>query len=241
MILYVVGFGSGSRGCMTLDAQQAITQSDLIIGYTTYTNIIQRFFPDKTCLSTGMRQETERVRMALEKAQRQNVALVCSGDPELYGMAGLAYQLQTEYPDTEIEVVAGVSAAFSGGAILGSPLTHDFAVISLSDLLTPADVIEKRLRGAAIADFVIVLYNPASKHRPDHLKRACSVILENRSPETVCGYVRNIGREGQCSRILSLAELRNTKLDMFTTVFIGNSETVEISGKMVTPRGYRCV
>ena len=241
MKLYVVGFGCGSRGGMTADAQQAIEQSDLVIGYTAYIEIVQRFFPDKCCKSTGMRQETERVRMALDAAQHQNTALVCSGDPELYGMAGLAFQLQSDYPDAEIEVIAGVSAAFSGGAILGAPLTHDFAVISLSDLLTPADVIEKRLRGAALADFVIVLYNPTSKHRPDHLKKACDILLEFRAPETVCGYVRNIGRDGQTNRILTLAELRDTPADMFTTVFIGSSATVEINGKMVTPRGYRDV
>ncbi len=241
MILYVVGFGSGSRGCMTGDAVQALSDSERIAGYQTYIQMIRPFFPEKEYCSTGMRQETERVRAALESAELRNTALVCSGDPELYGMAGLAYQLQPDYPAAEIRVIPGVSAAFSCGALLGAPLTHDFAVISLSDLLTPAEKIEKRLSLAAEADLVIVLYNPASKHRPDHLKHACDLILRHRPPETVCGFVRNAGRDGQESKVLTLSALRDTAVDMFTTVFIGNSETQVIGGKMVTPRGYRDV
>ena len=125
--------------------------------------------------------------------------------------------------------------------MLGAPLTHDFAVISLSDLLTPAEKIRKRLKSAAKADFVIVLYNPSSRNRPDYLQKACDILLESKPPETVCGIARNIGRKEESSRILSLAELRNTPVDMFTTVFIGNSETRSINGRMVTPRGYRNV
>jgi precorrin-3B C17-methyltransferase len=175
----------------------------------------------------------------MSSAQTQDTALVCSGDAQLYGMAGLCYELLAQYPGVEIEVVAGVTAAFSGGAVLGAPLTHDFAVISLSDLLTPWEKIETRLQCAAMADFVIVLYNPSSKHRPQHLQRACDVVLSFRDPETVCGYVRCIGREGEESRLLTLGTLRDTAVDMFTTVYIGNSETKIIAGKMVTPRGYR--
>ena len=241
MILYVVGFGSGSRCSMTAEAEQAISDSTLIVGYQTYVEIMRGFFPEKEYRATGMRQETARVREALEAAQYENTALVCSGDPELYGMAGLAYQLRADYPDVIIQVVPGVSAAFTGGALLGAPLTHDFAVISLSDLLTSPETIRKRLCFAAEADFVIVLYNPSSKHRPEHLMRACDLILQYRSPETVCGYVRNIGREDQSYRVLTLMELRDTQVDMFTTVFIGNSETMLIDGKMVTPRGYQNV
>ena len=202
MKLYVVGFGSGSRECMTAEAEAALEKSELIVGYKTYIDIIKGFMPEKNCLSTGMRQETERVLLALKEAESKTVALVCSGDPELYGMAGLAYELSENFPDVEIEVVPGVTAAFSGGALLGSPLTHDLALISLSDLLTPADKIEKRLRYAALGDFVIALYNPSSKHRPDHLKKACDILLETRPKETVCGYDRNIGRAGPESRIL---------------------------------------
>lgn len=238
-MLYVVGFGSGARSCMTAAAEHALLQSDLIIGYKTYTELVKPLFPDKQFLENGMRQETERVRLALESAQTQTVSLICSGDPELYGMAALVYEYLAEYPGTEIEIIPGITAAFSGGAVLGAPLTHDTAIISLSDLLTPMDKIERRLRCAAEGDFVIVLYNPSSKQRADYLQRACGIILQYRAPETVCGYVKNIGRDGEYSCICSLSELQNTQVDMFTTVYIGNSETKVIAGKMVTPRGYR--
>lgn len=242
MKLYIVGIGCGSSEGITLGAEKAVLRSDIVVGYTVYIEQIRSFFPEKECLSTGMRQERDRVEMALQLAHDgKTVSLVCSGDSQLYGMAGLAIELSEKYPDADIEVVAGVTAAFSGGAVLGSPMTHDLAIISLSDLLTPMEKIEKRLRCAAEGDFVIALYNPSSKKRADYLTRACDIILAYRSAATVCGYVRNIGREGQESRILSLGELRDTQVDMFTTVFIGSSETKIINGKMVTPRGYRDV
>ena len=237
-MLYVVGFGSGARECMTAAAEYAMKQSDLIVGYKTYTALIKPFFPDKQFIENGMRQETERVRLAMEYAQTRTVSLICSGDPELYGMAALTYDYLAEYPGTVIEIVPGVTAAFSGGAVLGAPLTHDTAIISLSDLLTPMEKIERRLRCASEGDFVIVLYNPSSKQRADYLQKACDIIMQFRSAETVCGYVQNIGREGENARICTLSELRETRLDMFTTVYIGNSETRIIGGKMVTPRGY---
>ena len=168
MKLYVVGIGCGSRNGLTLEAEQAILKSSLIVGYTVYTDQIKRFYPEKECLSTGMRQEKDRVKLALEKAsQGETVSLVCSGDSQLYGMAGLAIEMSAEYPDVEVETVAGVTAALSGGAVLGSPMTHDMAVISLSDLLTPMEKIVKRLRCAADGDFVIAIYNPSSKKRAD--------------------------------------------------------------------------
>ena len=240
-MLYVVGIGAGSRDGMTIAAEKAIISSELIVGYTKYVELLREHFPEKKYSSTGMKQERERVEFALKEAADKTVSLVCSGDPQLYGMAGLAYELSGSYPDVEIKVVSGVTAAFSGGAVLGSPLTHDFAVISLSDLLTPAEKIRKRLECAAECDMVIVLYNPSSKSRADYLQKACDIVLEYRSGDTVCGYVRNIGREGEESRIMTLAELRNTAVDMFTTVYIGSSETKVIGGKMVTPRGYRNV
>lgn len=240
-MLYVVGTGAGDRSGMTMAAEQAILSSELIVGYTKYTELMREIFPEKEYASTGMRQERERVELALKEASDKTVALVCSGDPQLYGMAGLAYELGAAHPDVQIEVVPGVTAAFSGGAVLGSPLTHDFAVISLSDLLTPAEKIRRRLECAAECDMVIVLYNPSSKSRADYLRKACDIVLRHRSGETVCGFVRNIGREGQESRILTLSELRETAADMFTTVYIGSSETNVINGKMVTPRGYRNV
>lgn len=239
MKLYIVGFGCGSEEGMTLQARKAVELSDIIIGYTVYTDILRKYFPGKKYESTGMKKEQERVQLALEKAaEGKTVSLVCSGDSELYGMAGLALELAGDNTETEIETVAGVSAAFSGGAVLGAPLTHDFAVISLSDLLTPMEKIIKRIRCASEGDFTIVLYNPSSKKRADYLRRACEIMLEYKDTDTVCGYVRNIGRDGQESRILTLEELMETDVDMFTTVFIGNSETRVINGKMVTPRGY---
>ncbi len=237
-MLYVIGTGAGSREGMTLEAQTALENSDLIVGYSTYIDLLRPFFPDKTYAQTGMRQETERVRMALEAAQTQTVSLICSGDAAVYGMAGLALELAPQYPGTEVEIIPGVTAALSGSAVLGAPLTHDFAVISLSDLLTPMEKIERRLKAAAEGDFVIVLYNPASRHRPEHLRKACELVLQYRSPETVCGYVRQIGREGEESHILPLSDLKDAQIDMFTTVFIGSSETVCIDGRLVTPRGY---
>ncbi|WP_028518076.1 precorrin-3B C(17)-methyltransferase [Ruminococcus flavefaciens] len=242
MKLYVVGIGCGSRNGLTLEAEQVILSSSVVVGYTVYIEQIKQFYPEKECLSTGMRQEKDRVELALKKASNgETVSLVCSGDSQLYGMAGLAIELSEGYPDVEVEVVPGVTAALSGGAVLGSPMTHDMAIISLSDLLTPMEKIVKRLRCAAEGDFVMAIYNPSSKKRADYLCNACDIILEYRPSDTVCGYVRNIGRDGQESRVLTLGELRDTQVDMFTTVFIGNSETKVIGGKMVTPRGYRNV
>ncbi len=237
-MLYVVGMGAGNRDGLTLAAEKAISSSELIVGYTKYVELLRNFFPAKEYFSTGMRQERERVDAALKASLNGTVSLVCSGDSQLYGMAGLAYELAVSYPGVDIEIIPGVTAAFSGGAVLGSPLTHDFAVISLSDLLTPAEKIRKRLECAAECDMVIVLYNPSSKKRADYIQKACDIVLKYRPGETVCGYVRNIGREGQESRILSLSDLRETSVDMFTTVYIGSTDTKVIGGKMVTPRGY---
>lgn len=242
-LLYIVGFGAGDINGMTIEAQNAISESSLVVGYTVYAELMKKYFPEKNFYTTAMRQERERVVFALENASHgQTVSLICSGDSSVYGMAGLALELSCNYPDVEIKVVAGVTAALSGGAVLGSPLGHDFAVISLSDLLTPWETIEKRLECAAAGDFVIVLYNPSSRKRSDYIAKACEIILRFKSSETVCGYVKNIGRDGQKSCVLSLSELTKCdEIDMFTTVFIGNSETKIINGKMVTPRGYKNV
>lgn len=240
-MLYIVGIGPGSADGMTVEAQSAISKSAIIVGYTVYNELLKPLFPDKRYVQTPMRREGDRVRAALELSRENVVALVCSGDCGVYGMAGLALQLAGEYPDVEIEIVPGVTAALSGGAVLGAPLTHDFAVISLSDLLTPWEKIEKRLSCAAEGDFTIAVYNPSSAKRADHLRRACDIILKFRAGETVCGWVRNIGRDGEQSGITTLSELREMAADMFTTVFIGNSETRVINGKMVTPRGYKDV
>ncbi len=236
--LFVVGLGPGNADGMTKLAQLALLESDLICGYTKYVELVRPIFPDKKYLETGMRSEIERCKAALKAAGEQTVSMVCSGDAGVYGMAGLIYELESEFPAVEIEVIPGVTAAQSGAAILGAPLMQDYAVISLSDLLVSWETIEKRLRGAAAGDFAVVLYNPSSHKRTDHLKRACDILLEIRSEETVCGIVRNIGRDGEKSELLSLRALRDTEVDMFTTVFIGSSTTRVINGRMVTPRGY---
>ena len=240
--IYVTGLGPGAADQMTIRARKELEKCPVIIGYTVYIDVIREEFPDKTFLSTPMRKEADRCRMAFAEAQKgQDVAMVCSGDAGVYGMAGLICEVGKDYPDVGIEIVPGITAASGGAAVLGAPLMHDFAVISLSDLLTPWEKIERRVRAAAEADFVICIYNPSSKTRADYLKKACEMILEFRRPETVCGIVRNIGRDGETYEILSLEQLRDTQVDMFTTVFIGNSNTMELNGRMVTPRGYNDV
>lgn len=240
--VYVVGLGPGAGSQMTGEAQAVLERCDVIIGYTVYVDLVREQFPGKEFLTTPMKQEAKRCRMAFELArQGKRTAMICSGDAGVYGMAGLMYEVGREFPDTEVEIVAGITAAVGGAAVLGAPLTHDFAVISLSDLLTPWEKIEKRVRAAAMADFVICLYNPSSRKRHDYLEKVCAMMLEYKSPDTVCGIVKQIGRDGESSRILTLAELKNTEVDMFTTVFIGNEQTMELDGHMVTPRGYRNV
>ena len=237
--LYVVGIGPGSYENMTQRAQQALADCDVIVGYTVYVNLVKEHYADKTFLTTPMRREMERCNLALARAaEGESVAMICSGDAGVYGMSGLIEELAPNYPGVTVEIVPGVSAVISGAALLGAPLMHDFAVISLSDLMTPWEKIEKRLLCAAQADFVICLYNPSSVKRKDYLRRACDLVLRYAPPETVCGIARNIGREGESAEVLSLAALRDTEVDMFSTVFIGNSQTREVNGRMVTPRGY---
>ena len=238
-VLYVVGLGPGGSRWMTWEARAALEQAEVLCGYTVYLDLIRGEFPDKEYFSTPMTQEIERCRAALERARSgRTTALVCSGDAGVYGMAGPVLELAPQFPEVEIQVVPGVTAALAGAAVLGAPLMHDFTVLSLSDLLTPWPVIEKRLDCAGAGDFVLCLYNPMSKKRRDHLRRACDILLKHRSGDTVCGWVKNIGREGQEHRLLTLAELREEQVDMFTTVFIGSQSTREISERMVTPRGY---
>lgn len=238
--LFVVGIGPGKKEYFTAEAMHALEESDVIYGYPVYTELVEPLFPDKDYRTTGMRQETERCLQALQCADGgQTTALVCSGDAGVYGMASPVQELASEYPEVDICVVAGVTAALSGAAVLGAPLGNDFCVVSLSDLLTPWEQIERRLKAAALGDFSLVLYNPSSRKRKDHLKRACDVLLANgKSPETVCGTVRNIGRDGEAAALCTLGELRDTDVDMFTTVFVGTVETKVLRDRMVTPRGY---
>lgn len=237
--LYIVGLGPGDAANMTSACCKALERVDIVVGYSKYIEIVSVLYPNKPTLGTAMTQEVQRCKEALRLcAEGKIVAVVCSGDAGVYGMAGLVYELAERFPSVEIEVIPGITAALAGGAVLGSPFTHDFAVISLSDLLTPWEIIEKRLACAAEADFSIALYNPSSKKRCDHLKNACEILLRYKSPQTVCGLVQNIGREGQQHEIMTLAKLRLAQVDMFTTVFIGNAQTKSINGRMITPRGY---
>ena len=242
-LVYVVGLGPGNARFLTAQAQAALQAADLLCGYTVYIDLVRPLYPDKEVYTTGMTKEIDRCRWALETAQSgKTVALVCSGDAGVYGMASPLLELAQSYPAVTVEIVPGLTAALSGGAVLGAPLAHDFCVISLSDRLTPWAVIEKRLACAAAGDFSIALYNPSSRGRADYLQKAVHILLANgKGPQTVCGIVRSIGRAGETARLLPLAELENTPVDMFTTVFIGNAATRVLGGKMVTPRGYRSV
>jgi precorrin-3B C17-methyltransferase len=240
--LFVVGIGPGHNAGLTREAEAALGRADVIAGYMKYVELVRPYYPDKDYLATGMTRETERCKAALEAAASgRTAALVCSGDAGIYGMSGLVYELSPGYPGVEIKVVPGVTAASSGSALLGAPLTHDFAVVSLSDLLTPWETIEKRLRCAAAGDFCLCIYNPSSRGRPDYLKRACDILLESLPAERVCGVAANIGRGGESALVTTLGELRNLETDMFATVFVGNTATKVIGGKIVTPRGYRDV
>ena len=238
--IYVVGIGPGKPEYFTEEAMNALGDSEVIFGYTVYVDLVKPMLPEKDYRTTGMRQELERCRLALESAaEGRTTAMICSGDAGVYGMASPILEMAQDYPDVTVDIVAGVTSALSGGAVLGAPLTGDFCVISLSDILTPKEKIEARLKAAALGDFAVVLYNPSSRHRPDYLKWACDFLLEGgKSPDTVCGFVRNIGREGEEATLCTLSELREIQVDMFTTVFIGTSETKAVGNYMVTPRGY---
>lgn len=238
-VLYVVGLGPGGSRWMTWEARAALEQAEVLCGYTVYLDLIRGEFPDKEYFSTPMTQEIERCRAALERARSgRTTARVCSGDAGVYGMAGPVLELAPQFPEVEIQVVPGVTAALAGAAVLGAPLMHDFTVLSLSDLLTPWEVIRRRLELAAQGDFVLCLYNPSSRRRRDHLRMACDIVLAHRGPETVCGWVRNAGRAQEEHQVLTLGELQEAQVDMFTTVFIGSAATRRIGDRMVTPRGY---
>lgn len=237
--IYIIGMGPGKYEQMTVEAIRKIEESDVVIGYTVYTDLIKEIWPDKECLSTPMTKEYERCVIAFEEAMKgKTVAFVCSGDAGVYGLTGLMLGISPKYKEVRVSTVAGVTAALSGAAIIGAPLIHDFAIISLSDLLTPWEKIEKRLECAAIGDFCICLYNPGSKKRVDYLQKACEILLKHKDKNTPCAIAKNIGRDGEEYSIYSLLGLKDVKVGMFETVFIGNSMTKVIEGKLVTPRGY---
>ncbi|MEE0776571.1 MAG: precorrin-3B C(17)-methyltransferase [Bacillota bacterium] len=235
---YVIGIGPGAPEQMTVRAKEALEDADIIAGYGTYIDLVKPLFPEKEYLQNGMTGEVKRCQMALEKAKEgKTVAMISSGDSGIYGMAGLVLEL-AQGLDLDIETVPGITAAASGASLLGAPLMHDFAVISLSDRLTEWDLIVKRLNNAAEADFIIVLYNPRSKGRPDHIAKARDIFLQHKAESTPVGIVKNIGRDGETVILTTLGEMNIEDVDMFSTVFIGNRQTYIKDGKMITPRGY---
>lgn len=223
---------------MTGQARKALEEAEVITGYTRYLSLIRPLLQGKETVSTGMTGEVQRAQGAVDMARSgKKVAIVSSGDPGVYGMAGLVMELAAPH-DMTVEVIPGITAASAAASLLGAPLMHDFAVISLSDLLTPWGVIEKRLEGAAAADFVVVLYNPASKKRRGHLEKARQIMLRYREKTTPVGLARNSYREGQEVQVTDLEKLPGSPVDMFTTVIIGNSQTFIQGNRLVTPRGY---
>lgn len=239
--LYVVGFGPGGYEHMTAKCIDVIEKADVVTGYTTYVNILKEYFPNKKYLATPMMQEVKRCRMAVEEALKdQTVAMVSSGDSGIYGMAGIIYQIAEEMgAELAIETVPGVTAASAAASVLGAPLMHDFAVISLSDLMTPLDLIMKRVDCAGQGDLIVCLYNPKSKKRKDYVDQAAKILLKYRKPDTPVGIVRNAGRKDESSQLTTLSRLGEAKIDMFSVVIIGNSQTYVSKGRMITPRGYQ--
>ncbi|WP_027728415.1 precorrin-3B C(17)-methyltransferase [Treponema sp. C6A8] len=247
-MIYIVGIGPGKTNGMTIEARAALEASDVIVGYGVYIDLVRESFPNKEFAQTSMGKEIERCKLCFDFAlQGKTVSMICSGDAGVYGMAEPILSLQNEnsaWQGVEISIIPGVTAATSGAAELGAPLNHDFCVISLSDLLTPWEIIERRLQAAITGDFAIAIYNPSSHKRADYLKKACEIMLKaGASPERACGYVQNIGRSGTRTCTCMLCELQNALVDMFTTVFIGNSQSqilkTPAGTKLITKRGYK--
>ncbi|MBD5141996.1 MAG: precorrin-3B C(17)-methyltransferase [Ruminococcus sp.] len=241
MKIFVIGFGSGDRKYMTEQAIFALKSVDLIIGYQVYIDLLKKEFPDLNYSTSPMRKEIERCKFAVQEAlKNKNIALVSSGDSGIYGMAGILLEIvQDMQAEIEIEIVAGITSASLASSVLGAPLMHDFSVISLSDLLTPLELIYKRISCAAQGDFVICIYNPKSKSRTEYLAQACELIMQYQSPDTPVGIVRNAGRENQKAWFTSLKELKNQPIDMFCVIIIGNSQSYIKNNYMITPRGYK--
>ncbi|NLL95175.1 MAG: precorrin-3B C(17)-methyltransferase [Thermoplasmatales archaeon] len=236
----VVGFGPGGREHMTQAAVDAITSADIVVGYTTYVDMLRPVFPDKEYLATPMMKEIERCRIALGKAEEGlDVAMVSSGDSGIYGMAGAVYQVAHDTGSgVEIVVVPGVTAASAAAAVLGAPLMHDMAFISLSDLMTPLEKIYERVDCAGKGDFVACIYNPRSRKRTDHLAEAASILMRHRGADTPVGVVRHAGRPEERKWLTTLGKVGSEDIDMFCIVVVGNSQTYVCDGLMVTPRGY---
>jgi len=240
-VLNVVGLGPGAEDLMAPRAKKAIESAEIVIGYRTYLDLVRDCIPASAeVISSSMMQEIDRCRKALELAESgKNVALVCGGDPGIYALAGLVFELARSTDSrVNIEVIPGIAAVNGCAAILGAPLMHDFAAISLSDLMTPWEVIEKRIEAAGQADFVLAIYNPKSKKRTTQIVRAQEILLTHRAPETPVGIVQGASRENQSVVLTTLGEMLHQEIGMQTTVLIGNSQTFIWNERMVTPRGY---
>ncbi len=234
--LYVIGMGPGGLDHMSKRALDCIEESDVIVGYNKYIEFLQPILGDKKIHQTGMTKEIDRCTEALRLSKDHIVALISTGDAGVYGMAGLALELRT---DEEIEIIPGITAACSAASVLGAPLMHDHCNISLSDLLTPYDLIQKRIKNAAEADFVISLYNPRSKGRPHYLMESIEIIRQYRDKDTPVGIVRNALRDDQSSILTTLEDFDDSKVDMMSIVIIGNSTSYIKDGLFITKRGYQ--
>lgn len=234
--LYVIGIGPGGLEHMTIKAKQAIEESEVIVGYTKYIELIKPLIKNKEVFSTGMRGEEERCRQALKICKDKVVAIISTGDPGIYGMAGLILELRN---DEEVEVIPGVTASSAAASIVGAPLMHDHCTISLSDLMTPYDLIKKRVELAAQADFIISIYNPKSKGRPDYLKENIEIIKKYKSGKTPVSVVKNALRDGEEVLLYTLDSFVDTYVDMMSIVTIGNNQSYIKEGKFITPRGYK--
>lgn len=239
-MLYVIGLGPGREELMSREALDAIADCEIIVGYSTYMRLIRDLVKDKEHVATGMRQEIDRCQKAIDLALEtgKNVGVVSSGDAGVYGMAGLILELLGDNADLEVKVVPGITASLGAAAVMGAPLMNDFCHISLSDLMTPMEVIEKRLHAAAQGDFVICLYNPRSKGRPDHLAKALGIISQYKSEDTIVGIGKDIGRQKEEYILTTIKDLDEELVDMTTIIIVGNKETYVKNGRMITPRGY---
>lgn len=239
-MIYVIGIGPGCRDLMTQEAISAMEEAEVIVGYKTYIKLVEDFIKDKEVVQNGMRKEVDRCQDAIDIAKTgKKVAVISSGDAGIYGMAGLILELITKQElDIPVKVVPGVTASIGAAAVLGAPIMHDFCHISLSDLMTPWEVIEKRLRLAAEADFVICLYNPRSKGRSEHLANAFKIMGEFKDGSTPVGIVKDVGREDQEKFICTFDTMDFERVDMTTMVIIGNKSTYIHDDLMITPRGY---
>jgi len=234
--LYVIGIGPGGLDHMTIMAKKAIEESEVVVGYIKYIDMIKPMLEGKEVFSTGMRGEEQRCREALRLSKDKIVALVSTGDSGIYGMAGLVLELMQ---DEDVEIIPGLTASSAAGSILGAPLMHDNCNISLSDLMTPYDLIKKRVENAADADFIISLYNPRSKGRPHYLKECIDIIRKYRKDDTPIAVVRHALREGQEVRLFTLENFDESIVDMFSIVIVGNTQSYIKNGKFITPRGYK--